>query len=219
MKTTKRNKAPPDIPGLFQFIWRPNGRYQAVLDDVLFERYLKIQTKAGAATRSLQLAFDMAPRIPSAGIEYLINNYGRVLEEIDGEYESDSHSPEAFKKKVGLFSVITQCCRVVQILQKTIGTDLGKIVEKEGTPLDIKTKRDAVKTVMASIRSALNLSAHQYKCCHRSLLMVDHPSSMGDLEKVPLALRAIDVALHLASKTLKAATVNKCPSCLGGKTS
>jgi hypothetical protein len=209
MKTS--NHPPADVQGLFRFEWCVSGKFEARLQPELAQRYQELRAHAKSQDFDLAWALDISSKITKKGVDNWANGDGSLLMSMsDEEYLSEygEHTPKVLSERRitnipyfrdGLTTTAKQCCQVVFELQRSIGPELKKLMESGA---EVASKKDALRSLKKRFSKALSL-LHEGKKPHGKSLMVEVTLSDNKIERIPLAARAIEVALDLATQHLK----------------
>lgn len=207
-KTSEKHQAvgmecdpPPTIPGLFHFVPKLTGGYVAEMEPELYQRYFELRTNAKVEHERLAWALDISSKISPQGLDYLVKKNGWLLlavseEECEIEY-GVRVNPES---RTNQLSVMVQCCQVVLELQRTIGESLKPLLDVRST---CSQQDKAAKLLLAKFRKYLSVLQYQ-AASHQGGTHVTHPLADGSTIKIPLTVAAIQVAIELATKQLKA---------------
>ncbi|MBN8422449.1 MAG: hypothetical protein J0L73_26275 [Verrucomicrobia bacterium] len=190
---------PPSIPGLFHFKWQINGSYAAELEPELHQRLVELRTNAKLDDQDLAWALDISSKIPSQGLDYLVNkNAWLMLAMSDDDCENEFGKRVDPESRGSQMSVMAQCCRVVLEMQRTIGSPLTLLMDETKT----NSQRDAAsKLVMSKFRKSLSIIQNQ-RTAHKKATHVTRTRPDGSTFMIPLTVAAIEVAQDLATGIL-----------------
>ncbi|MCF7790199.1 MAG: hypothetical protein K9N47_29035 [Prosthecobacter sp.] len=203
-------KPPRDVHGLFYFEWSLSGKYEARLQPELARRYEELKTQLKALDFDLAWALDISTKISQKGVDSWVNGDGGLKmsisdEDYFGEYgepaPKDLHTKKIIRApyfREGLSTIAKQCCQVVFELQRTLGQDLTQLMESEEKAVK-KAKQLCLKKKFAK---ALSLLSNNTKP-HGNSVIVETTFDDDKIERVPLAAKAIIVALKLTNRHLE----------------
>jgi hypothetical protein len=199
----ERNVQPATVPGLFRFEPHFLGGYTANMEPALLQRYEELRSTYKPLALDLAWALDMVSKIRYQDLDYLVLKNGYMMlklpdDECEAEY-GERIDPDSRSHQI---SVMARCCDIVLTLQQAIGTGVSGLVDKKSN----SRQRDVI------LKSHSKLFHSALECLHRPqriheggvYINVKHPN--GLIEKVSIYLRAIQVALELATSLQQSPT-------------
>ncbi len=209
------NEPPKNVPGIFYFVQEFGGeKYEAFMQPELAKKYDELKINAEARDLILSNALDISLRISPEALERLVSFNRHILLLMSHEDSLEEFGESlSLESKEGLIFMMQECCKVVLNFQKALGHELSALIQKPSTNANADGENKSPSSIDAKALKALEkrftraleiLSKSRKPKRHPLAVMVE--LNDGKKERVLLTVRAIEVALELATR------LQRCPS-------